>query len=120
MKKGTPLDAFELPILAAIFARSNMGMGYPTKKLVEQLKVNKDWRTKEYAPVILEVAVADICGRFMESEQHQGWFEQEARSWLNDLKRETCESLAQVHSGIAELYWRDPATYVDNKRYPNG
>lgn len=118
--KGTKLDEFELPILAAIFARSNMGQGLPAKRDVERFKTNVDWRTKKLAPPALESCVSDFCGKFMESDEHQDMFEKEARWWLKGLQKRTIEDIAQVHSDIAELYWRDPATYVDNKRWPNG
>lgn len=119
-KKGTKLDEFELPVIAAIFARSNMGQGFPPKKRVEDMKNYKDWRTKKPKPVPLSTAVIDFCQQFMESDEHEGYFMDEAEGWLKDLKKETCEAVAQDHPDIAELFWRDPGTYVDNKRFPNG
>jgi hypothetical protein len=118
--KGTKLDAFELNILAAIFARSNMGQGLPAKKDVERFKANTDWRTKELSPPTLDTCVNGFCGRFMESDEHYDWFMKEAKWWLSSFKKTTAEVLAHNHPHIAELYWRDAATYVDDKRFPNG
>ena len=118
--KGTKLDEFELPILAAIFARSNMGQGLPSKKDVERFKANIDWRTKEPSPPSLDSCVNNFCDKFMESDEHYDWFMKEAKWWLKELRKRTAESIAEVHGDIAELYWRDAATYVDNKKWPNG
>lgn len=118
--KVNKLDAFELPILAAIFARSNMGQGLPSKKDVERHKANVDFRTKEPTPPDLETCVNDFCGKFMESDEHYVIFMDEARWWVKELKKRKTEEIASSHPDIAELYWRDPATYVDNKKWPNG
>lgn len=118
--KGTKLDERELVILAAIFGRSNMGMGLPPKRDVEGLKALTDRRTKKPMIPALEECVADLCGKFMESDHHERVFEEEARSWLKELRRDTAENVARVHPDIAELYWRDPATYVDDEKFPNG
>jgi hypothetical protein len=118
--KGTKLDEFELPILSAIFARSNMGQGLPSKSEVERFKTYVDWRTKKpFAPSFQSCVIA-FCGKFMESDEHEDMFMQEAKSWMKELKKDTAEEIARVHPDIAELYWRDPATYVDDKRWPNG
>lgn len=116
--KGTKLTERELIVLSAIFARSNMGQGFPAKRDVERLK--------DYVPrnpaydLTLGSCVNDICRKFMESDEHQGYFMEEAEDWLKDLRRDTCEGIAHVHPDIAELMWRDPATYVDDRRWPNG
>ncbi len=118
--KGTKLDDYELVILSGIFARSNMGQGVPAKKDVERWKKNVDWRTKKPAPPSLESVINDFCGKFMESDDHQEMFLKEAKAWMRDLKKKSAEYVAQVWDDLAELYWRDPETYVDNKRWPNG
>lgn len=119
-EEGTPLDATELPILAAIFARSNMGLGLPLKRDVELLKANVDWRSKKYTPPTLEHCVTSLCCRFMESESHEEMFQAEANMWFRELRNDTAENVAYVHRDIAELYWRNRDTYKDNKRFPNG
>jgi hypothetical protein len=56
----------------------------------------------------------------METDEHYDMFMREAYSWRKALAKDTAEKIAQGHPDIAELYWRDPTTYVDAKRWPNG
>lgn len=90
----------ERKILAAIFARSNMGMGVPSKDDVARAAAE---------PFLSSVSgyVMDFCQQFMETDEHQTWFEDEALSWYDELgkKENTRERILKVHPHIGEVMW---------------
>lgn len=86
----------ELNILAAMFARSNMGMAPPTDKHIARLK---SCRT-----IKLDSAVEDICGQFIETNEHFEIFYAEAKSWVKYLKHE--EDARTIHKDIFEQFER--------------
>lgn len=96
--KGTPISAKDLPILAAIFARSNMGQGLPTAAEVARLRDSDK-------PTTLESAVVYYCQQFMESDEHEKGFIAEGKMWMRELKRDTRERICAVHKDIGRLYW---------------
>lgn len=67
----------QLNLLAAAFARSNMGL--PMENFFR--------RSEGY--VSLEEAVYDVCGGFMEADEHEEIFIEEAKMWLSILRDES-------------------------------
>lgn len=96
---ATKLTDKDAIILAAIFARSNMGQGRPSIQDVA--------RAKASANPSISGMVSFFCGNFMETDEHQAMFEDEARSWYKGLKRDTAEYIKKVHPDIGALYWSE-------------
>lgn len=91
----------DLIILAAIFARSNMGCGLPDAALVQRLrKLGTGTRL-----LSLEGAVVAICRDYIETDQMVTGFVDEAGSWITTLKKDGKAEISRVHSEIAELFW---------------
>lgn len=82
MGQNTQEHESELHIMAAILARSNMGMGYPPAERIADLK-----RAALKHPVSLDSAVVTFCEQFMESDEHYNIFMSEARSFIKDLRK---------------------------------
>jgi hypothetical protein len=102
--KSNRISLRELHILSAIFARSNMGMGHPSKKKVERLKQMAD------CPAV-DTCVIDFCQHFMESDFHEKVFNQEAWSWVKSLRKMRRTKIAEAWPDIAYLYWEPMETY---------
>lgn len=104
---GTPITAHELPVLAAVLARSNMGQALPDRLEVESLLRG----THRGDPVSIGAAVAQLCQQFMENDEHYDMFVKEAEWWASSLrgrgrsgyhgKRER----VAVHADVAHLMW---------------
>lgn len=78
MTKEALMTRDEIVILAAMFAVTNMGQAMPDVDVVRQLR-----RTKK---VDLGSAVMCVAEQYMESDEHQDWFMEEAQSWVKQLK----------------------------------
>ena len=65
-------------IIAALYARSNMGQLLPAPARVARLKAA--------GTVSLDSAVNCVCEEFMEADEHYKIFMQEAKSWKKELK----------------------------------
>jgi hypothetical protein len=94
--KKTPLTEREKVVLSAWFARSNMGMERAgraaTKRLLETERLD------------LSGATIALCGEFMESDEHEKIFEQEADGWFKDTfskKYKTREAVLAVWPDVA-------------------
>jgi len=98
----TPLTERERIVLAAYFARSNMGQDPADRNHVQRL-------LKTAGRVTLSCAVADLCGEFMETDEHQDIYEEEAQGWLatfeNDLDCDTREKVAAIWPHAKERFW---------------
>ena len=94
----------DVAILAAIFARSNMGQGLAEQRIIDYLK--KGWEVRgimQYPD--LSSAVIACCQHFMESDEHQRWFMEEAEAWAKDIRKDGKQKICEVHPDIAALYW---------------
>ena len=75
--------------VAALLARSNMGHNPP-----------RESSSPREAHSSLSSAVCDICGAFMETDEHEEIFMHEARMWLRDYinKNELSDSMRDILS----------------------
>jgi len=96
LEKTSPLTIADQTILAAIFARSNLGMALPDTSLVQRAKTGNP---------TLESSVVLFCGEFMESEEHEEMFLLEAKGWLRQLKRMSREKIKSTWPDIGTLYF---------------
>jgi hypothetical protein len=90
------LSEKDIIILAAMFARSNMGM--------ERASDNRVRRLKDCKFLHLEDAVSDLCQEFMENDEHYDIFVEEAQGWVDYLKNEPRAS--EIHKDLFEQYKR--------------
>jgi hypothetical protein len=99
-KKATKLTAREKIVLAAWFARSNMGQPRAKREEVERL-LNAKW------DVTLDGATIFFCEQFMETNEHERIFYGEARSWRTTLNREytTREAVLKVWPDVEAYFW---------------
>jgi len=86
----------DIIILAAMFARSNMGM--------ERASDNHVRRLKECRFLHLEDAVSDLCSQFIETDEHYDIFVEEAQGWVDYLKKEPRAS--EIHKDLFDQYNR--------------
>lgn len=98
---ATKLTERERLVLAAYFARSNMGM--------DRAKRDEVARLMEANSITLFTAVADLCQQFCESEDHYKIFCGEAKSWLNtfSIRRGygTRETVMATWPHTKEAFW---------------
>lgn len=99
--KITPLERI---VLAAWFARSNMGQPRAERKVVERL-LTPDTRW----PLTLQSAVITVCQEFMESDEHEKWFLDEAKSWFKMFnirgKYATREAILKTWPDVEAYFW---------------
>lgn len=95
--KKTPLTERELLVMAAVFARTNMGQSRPTRDEVQ--------RALHHESVNLSSAVMWFCEEFMESNEDQDTFENEARGWVKSLKKDGREKIQEIWPEMAALVW---------------
>lgn len=78
------LTDMQLDVLAAMFARSNMGHGVPEAwKLRGLLTPAPRWNPN------LGSMVGNLCGDLMESDEHFDMFLDEAKMWRRILKKKS-------------------------------
>ena len=96
----------ERVVLAAYFARSNMGMDRATGKEVQGLLAG-DGHGRY--PVTLDSAVVFLCQKFMESDEHYEVFMEEAASWYErfspDGKYNTRDKIVKTWDHVKEVFW---------------
>lgn len=99
MKTKTLLTEREAIVLAAWFARSNLGMPNPSRKEVERL-LSATYLT-------LSGATLALCQKFMESDEHEQMFLDEAKSWLKDFskKYKTREAVLEIWPDVKGDFW---------------
>jgi hypothetical protein len=83
-------------VVAAVFGHSNMGQRLPTVDTLKGLLPEG---------CDLSTAVMYVSGDLMESDEHQGWFEEEAAAWVADPKLDSLDSIRSVQgwNRIADL-----------------
>src|SRR4029077_220462 len=92
-KKGTPTTEREQMILSGLFARTNMGQPMPK---------DIDWmldRLYSCKHMSVEEATNTFCGEFMESEEIENGFYEEAHGWYKHTfkkKKYTREEIVRV------------------------
>lgn len=102
--KSNRLSLREQTILSAIFGRSNMGMGHPSKKEVERFKQMRD------CPSRGDCVIA-FCQHFMESDYHERVFSQESQAWFKSLSKLSRKKVQETWPDISYLYWEPMETY---------
>jgi hypothetical protein len=98
MTKMTKMTNQQAIVLAAIFARSNMGHGESPEWRIKGLMANPK--------ITLSDAVLSCCGDLMETDEHQQMFEEEARGWYKDFKRKSIKNALKPfrdHQALAKL-----------------
>lgn len=106
VRPRTPFTDVELPILAAMFARSNMGMGRPTE--AEVAKAKEGYMSHGSGKVIhldLQAAVMMFCQRYMEKDVDVDGFMEEAKDWVKTLAKDGKEETCRVHPDLCQLYF---------------
>jgi hypothetical protein len=94
----TNLTSTEKNVLAAWFARSNMGMTRAPREKVQYLLKSDS---------TLESATISLCQEFMETDQHEAIFQEEAEGWFKTISKKypTRESILKVWPDIKEYFW---------------
>ena len=90
----TKLSNDEVDVLAGVFACSNCGMNRPSRK---------DVRYALKYGFTVHQSVMHFCGQYMESDDHEDMFLEEAYSWVHYLKNTSKEDLIRAHSEIMAL-----------------
>jgi hypothetical protein len=102
----TKLTECERVVLAAYFARSNMGMDRATSKEVQGLLAG-DGHGRY--PVTLDSAVMFLCQQFMESDEHYDFFMEEAKMWASRRyfggKYRTRDAVIGTWPHVKEVFW---------------
>lgn len=93
MQKFTPSQK---AVVAALFGHSNMGQRLPSADTLRNLFHSS-------FPVNLSSAVVAVSGDLMESDEHQQWFEDEAKSWMKDPKLDSLDSIRKTWPHMAAL-----------------
>lgn len=91
------MDKRSIVILSGMFARSNMGMGRPEIHEVQALKQATDNITPYDSAI-------HFCAQFMESEEHEDIFRQEAEMWAEVLSKQTEEQIRTNHPDMMQLF----------------
>lgn len=106
MKTKTPITERELCVLAGWFARSNMGMERAGRAEVQRILQQK-------YDVSVNSAVIHFCAEFMESEEHEAIFDEEAQGWYKNLKKsyKSREALLEAWPELDAYFWTEPPTY---------
>jgi len=94
----------EKRVLAGVFARSNMGMGYPPVKDVRDAldDINKPWYGSGTRPV--DDYAITFCQEFMENDEHERIFREEAAGWYKQLNKRGSDTHEQLVRKYPQLY----------------
>lgn len=92
----TKFNKGQLNVVAAHFARTNMGQSECSVGLLRRMLTDKD--------MSLGSAVNVICGEFIESQEHYHIFMSEARAWLKEKRIKTLESVKAVWPDHGTLF----------------
>jgi hypothetical protein len=99
---NTKLTPRERTVLAAWFARSNIGMGRAPGKDVQSLLTNK-------GGVPLDTAVLCLCRKFMETDEHFEMFLEEAQYWYKEFgprkEYKTREAILKMWPDVKVYFW---------------
>lgn len=99
----TPLSENERVLLAAVFARTNMGQSAPAKDTIRRMM-----SSAEQYGTNLDSAISSICADIMESDEHYKMFMQEAKGWYKEFKKTSREYVITTWPENAELFWEPP------------
>lgn len=88
------MDSRMRVILSAAFAVSNMGQPRPSSADIKRLKEGRE--------PTLESAVMFLAERYMETDEHQSIFMDEAQSWFDTFGDTT--QVASYRSSSADLF----------------
>jgi hypothetical protein len=93
-------------VLAAYFARSNMGLDRATSKEVQSLLAGEGHGRCQ---VSLDSAVTFLCQQYMESDEHQDMFMEEAKMWASKRyfggKYRTRDAIVGTWPHVKEVFW---------------
>jgi len=104
--KGTPTTEREQFILSGMFALTNMGQPLP-KNAREIIK-----RLHDTPTLTISNCTMAFCQDYMENDDHQDMFEQEAKHWYKKtfkLKKYTREEIQRAWQHNAIVMWPEPA-----------
>lgn len=90
-----PMNEPKLSVVAALAATSNLGLTLPDARAVER-------RIRPHVSVL--VCMADFAGQFVETDEHEDIFNDEAERWHKALRKVSDAELARRHPEIAALY----------------
>lgn len=98
------ITELERTVLAAWFARSNMGQPrLDGKRIKDLLRSDRKW------PLDLESAVNAVCNEFMETDEHEKMFYDEAKSWYKTFsprgKYATREAIVKTWPHVEKCIW---------------
>jgi len=103
-------------VLAAYFARSNMGLGRATRKEIKRL-INGDGYG--YSSVTLPSAVLSLSQQFLETDEQYQMFLGEARMWASrryfGRKYSTREAILKNWPHVKEAFWPDGENQMSDK-----
>jgi hypothetical protein len=97
MSKVTKFTKAQSYVIAALFARSNAGMDLPRAAELRRMMMNASPLTT------LGSAVVGMCDQYMETNEHQRMFMDEAKMWMKDKKLASLESIAKVWPDMGRL-----------------
>jgi hypothetical protein len=110
MTKQTKLTDRRRAVLAAVMGFTNTGQPNPSRKEVERLFANADWRLQRWpdtkAIELCESSMTSLCQHLCENDEMHEMFLEEARWWFKDkqnLRNATEESVAKIWPDIAAL-----------------
>jgi hypothetical protein len=89
-------------VVAALFARSNMGLNRPTAAELRPL-LEAATRERHARSLNLNWAVVSLCQQFMETDEDEDTFMDEARMWLRDEKLASLDEITKVWPDMAAL-----------------
>jgi hypothetical protein len=98
-------------VLAAYFARSNMGMDRATNREIQKLLAGDGHGRCD---VTLDSAVVYLCQQYMESDEHYKIFMDEAKMWASRRyfggKYRTREAIIGTWPHVKEVFWPEGST----------
>jgi len=100
----TKITPQERIVLAAWFARSNMGQPRAERFLVESLlNVERKW------PLTLQAAVERLCSPYMETDEHEKIFQEEGVSWFRKFSpngsHNNREAIIKTWPDVEAYFW---------------
>jgi hypothetical protein len=103
--KPTPLTERELAVLSGWFARSNMGQERAGRDEVQRLLTQTH-------DVSINSATITFCAEFMECDEHERMFEEEADGWYANLKKlKTREKVLASWPDVDWYFWTEPPLF---------
>ena len=90
------MNSYDACILSGMLARSNMGQPDPS---IDQVK-----RLRSSPPTTVQNAVCRLCEQFMESDEHERIFTEEAMAWFAHISDMPYKQFEIQHGRIAAIY----------------